>query len=674
AVRRRCARWTATVLACIWGLAALIGLCLWLVNRAAASPLDPYLPNATWWVLIGTFIATVIGWVWARQTQPSVEQVAQQIESEYPDLDTTLLTALEQQPDGDNQLGYLQTEVIRRALHHSHRTQWENIVPVWQLGTSAIAALLTFVGVSTAALALWMTSVPVDDGTVHSFDDVVKPQKLAYDISVQPGDTEVEKGTRLLVMAQFNGDVPPSAELSYTLPDGTVKSVEMTKSLDDPVFAGRISQVKQPIKYQVHYSDKATNEFNVSVFEFPRLERSDADLKFPEYTKREEKHLQDVRRITAVVGSEATFKLQVNKPLKSAVLVPDEPGEPKIVLTESPGDPKLWISTVKIDRTRKYRLQLDDAAGRKNKTPPRFAINALENQPPSLKLVEPSKDVQVSAIQEVNLSATAWDDFGLQRIGVSYSIGGDEPQDLVIDESKAGKKKHPIQHLLELEQLKAVPDQLIAYHFWAEDLGPDGNTRRTASDMYFAEVRPFEEIYRQGQGGQQQQQQQQQQDQQNQQGNQNAQQASQLAELQKEIINATWRVIRRETRDNITSQFESDVQTLIESQQEAFAKSDELIQKLEDEETKKLGAELQSIMSDAIISLTEAKDSVSVKPLNTALRQEQAAYQTLLKMRAREFEVQQQQMSQQQLQVKQPQLSELIPPKQHHPQQEEEDR
>jgi len=31
----------------------------------------------------------------------------------------------------------------------------------------------------------------------------------------------------------------------------------------------------------------------------------------------------------------------------------------------------------------------------------------------------------------------------------------------------------------------------IRYYFWAEDAGPDGQPRRTFSDMYFAEVRPF---------------------------------------------------------------------------------------------------------------------------------------------------------------------------------------
>src|SRR5690606_10204383 len=108
------------------------------------------------------------------------------------------------------------------------------------------------------------------------------------------------------------------------------------------------------------------------------------------------------------------------------------------------------------------------------------------------------------------------------------------------------KERHEVAHILRLEDLGAEVDQLLTYHWWAEDVGSDGQVRRTMSDMYFAEVRPFEEIFRQGEqppGGEQQQQRQQ--NQQQGQG-QNAKDAQELAKLQKDIINATWKLIRRE--------------------------------------------------------------------------------------------------------------------------------
>ena len=83
-----------------------------------------------------------------------------------------------------------------------------------------------------------------------------------------------------------------------------------------------------------------------------------------------------------------------------------------------------------------------------------------------------------------------------------------------------------------LEDLAARTDQLLTCYIWADDIGPDGKLRRTSSDMFFAEVRPFDEIFREGEsmegGG----------------GRQGGGQAQKLAELQKQIINATWKLQR----------------------------------------------------------------------------------------------------------------------------------
>ena len=133
---------------------------------------------------------------------------------------------------------------------------------------------------------------------------------------------------------------------------------------------------------------------------------------------------------------------------------------------------------------------------------------------------------------------------------------------------KPSGKKIKAEHLLAFEAMKAKPDQLVTYFFWAEDIGPDGQPRRTSGDMFFAEVRHFEEIFRQGEQQSASEEEQQQQQQQRQAA---AEQAEKLAELQKQIINATWKLIRRETRPKApTAEFGDDAKTLRESQEAAI--------------------------------------------------------------------------------------------------------
>ena len=198
------------------------------------------------------------------------------------------------------------------------------------------------VGLAIGGVTLMFVERPPADPSIHLFDEVKVATAPQYNASIVPGNTEIERGTSLLVLAQFEPDVPPKAALSFTTADGTEKSVAMTKSLDDPVFAGRMSQVKEPVTYRVMFDDQTSEEFTVTVFDFPGLIRSDADLAFPEFTQLPEKQLQDVRRISAVVGTEVTLKFLVNKPLEAATLTGDDDEGGDITLVQNAHDPLLW--------------------------------------------------------------------------------------------------------------------------------------------------------------------------------------------------------------------------------------------------------------------------------------------------------------------------------------------
>ncbi len=117
------------------------------------------------------------------------------------------------------------------------------------------------------------------------------------------------------------------------------------------------------------------------------------------------------------------------------------------------------------------------------------------------------------------------------------------------------------------------------------------------------------------------------------------QEAGELAELQKEIINATWKVVRRETRTETTPEFPSDTKLIEDSQQSAIERLKELTKRLEDSESLAHVQIAQSHMDEARKQLKSAAEGTDAAPLRPALSAEQAAYQALLKLRAREFQV-----------------------------------
>jgi hypothetical protein len=566
----------------------------------------------------------VVAWFVVRSSANRLNfnllDIAREVESGDARLNSLLLAAYEEQQRAGNEgLSYLQERVILEALEANRRSPWGQQFAEKRF-FKAVRHGLSF---AVFLIALILVSVTGPRGSILT--------ALLGGVSVTPGTAEVEKGTALAIMAKFPEPPPPEARLLIMPKAGPVRTMPMERALQDPVFGASFPDVQEDFAYQVEYKGKKTLEYKISVFEFPILKRADAQLKFPEFTGLGEKRIDDTRRVSAVEGTKVDFRLELNKPVKSATLV-SKSGE-SVPLTKDEKFPNVYHAKIELLESLKLSLALKDEAGRTNKAPQEFALDALPNKEPAMKIMFPRGDQRISALEEVSLQAEVRDDFGLGAYGLAYSMGGDEPKYIKIGEKGAANEKKTLAHLLRVEELGAQTDQLISYFAWAEDLGPDGKVRRTESDMYFAEVRPFEEIFRKGDGQQQQQQQQQQ----GQQGQQSP--SEKLADLQKEIINATWKLQRTESKTKPSPKFKDNITVVRDSQQKALSQADELTGQSQDPKAISMAAAVVTEMKKALAELSDSTSKKSTEPLPKALSAERAAYEALLKLQAREYRV-----------------------------------
>jgi hypothetical protein len=261
-------------------------------------------------------------------------------------------------------------------------------------------------------------------------------------------------------------------------------------------------------------------------------------------------------------------------------------------------------------------------------------IDVDKNLPPELKPVFPSRDVAASPLEELSVEAEVSDDYGVIGYGLSYALAGVQSRDVTLGPPAASQDKQQIQHLLALEELDAQPDQLLTYYFWADDVGPDGKTRRTSSDMYFAEIRPFEEVFRESQSSQDPRNQEQSQN-----GQQQGRQDDQLARLQKQIISATWNIKRQAEQSGGIDDRKEDLNVVRQSQADVLQKAQSaLTEAQEPPEIKALQAATEH-METSLNHLGGAVESSSLTELTPALAAEQSAYQELLKLRQRERQI-----------------------------------
>ncbi len=641
--RVRKLRWRWALAICWLSWAAIAGL-LW--GNADHLQLSGAPLVAT--VAIGALVtAGVCRLLVSRSTRDS-HAIAQRIETKHPELGAALLAALEQAPSPRfRRLGYLQSAVVREAVSHGRSHDWNRDVPSALLIVAQVVQLGTFGLLVTSCLLLLGRGTAIARSAGPEAGQSKTANAIEGEVEVSPGNADIERGTALLVVAEFGSSVPAEANLlmeavgKATASDFDPGTRPMTRSLDDPKFVARVPTVRDDFNYAVAYSGRQTERYRVTVFDYPALVRADAKLAYPPYTALEPKLVEDVRHLTAVEGTELTLRCRLNKEVQDARLV-DRAGE-ELPLARTADEVPIYTASLVLADSRRFKLHLTDHQGRHNKLPPDLVVNVTPNRPAKLKIARPVGDVRVSPIEELDVSGEVSDDFGLLRYGVSYAMGGNEPQAVVLFDSghqatPTHKKKASLSHTLDFEALDAEPDQLLAYYVWAEDFGADGEPRQVMSDMYFAEVRHFEEIFRQGEQPTEQQMQEAQQ-QQAQQGGEPSQQAAELAELQKQIINATWGLVRREKGSELSATFTDDVEVIAASQQQAMDQLETLAGEVTDAESQQHVEQARQEMQSAVTRLSVTAETTEVAGLRPALSAEQAAYQALLKLRAREFSI-----------------------------------
>jgi hypothetical protein len=619
------------------------GLALgWLAGAVLAVGLILLAGWSAWIAIpIGVLFAVVWG-AWSAWPQgDDLHAAAEAIEARYPELDSRLYTALDQQPESNGGIyGYLQMLVLGDVLKHARGADWRRSIParrVWGAQLLQLAAFAAFVVVvalvtrnRTELAAAIGVSPRAEGGKALAVGET-------SEIQVHPGDADVELGTGLLVTAEFARKLPSRVELVARDAEKEIR-LPLQKSLDDPLFGGRIPEIKGDLTYHVEYDGRSSPDYRITTFEYPRLEQADAAIKYPSYTGLVDEQQQDVRRVSVVEGSQVTLSFRLNKPVASAELA-GEAGAESIPLTSAQRGEVTLVTTLSPHKSQRYKLLLTDDKGRANKDEVEFTVEVLPNRPPEVKVVFPARDTRVSPLQEVALAGAAWDDFGLTERGLIVQKPDGSEEQFVLGQKADGNAKAEMAQQVNLEPLGVIPDDLVSFYFYADDVSPDGKARRAFSDMFFAEIRPFEEIYRQAPNQDSEQQQQQQQEQEEQQNT----PAQRLIKVQRQIVSAAWNLMRRETADPPGEKFLPDATTIAESQAEAHTLAEEMAGELEDVIQQQHAADAIKHMQAAQEKFAAAASGETIQPLPDGRNSARQAYQALLRLQAREHAVQQSQ-------------------------------
>lgn len=573
-------------------------------------------------------VLVVLGWAWRRR--PSDLDVARYAEERVPELEERLLSAVDVLGRGGEPASPLQSLVLAEGARAADNLDTSRVLPS---GVVARRALVAALSLAVLAVALIVTR-PYAERAWQTARALWFPSSIT--LRVEPGDTDVVE----------NGAVPLRVSIDGVRADAWDAAVEVRSasahlagappmSRDGDAWVATIPAGAASFFYRVTSGGLVSPEYRVEVRRIPRVERIAISYEYPAFSGLAPRTEDDGGDVFAPAGTKVTLRVHTQDPVASGTLA--LANAPAVALAARGERVLEGQLTVTADDA--YRVSLLDPHGLRGEGALEYFIRPMEDRPPEVRILRPGGDARVTRLEEVVIEARADDDFGVSRFELVYAPRGGAER--VVPLGRGGATSVTGQHTVFVEDLDVRPGDFVTYYARARDVGRGKRPTETRSDIFFLEVRPFNEEFEAAQ---------------TQAGSSGGDgQFEDLARLQKDIIVATWRLDRRSGAGRSTQ----DIRTVATSQADVRARAERMAgqfgggaagrrpgaQPIFPVPNAGRGEAQQGPMGRAVQAMTRAQQALEALDTAAALPHEQEALNEILRAQA---EVRRRQVARQQ--------------------------
>ena len=561
---------------------------------------------------LGAFFKFVL---WPLVRIPSAGAVARFLEERNPHLEDRLATAVE------NLVGpsSIHPAVRSLLLRDASRELASLDKPVLLYPQTSLISLLGFV--VTGALFLFLqlsgpAAYPYSLDKLLGWADLDRPG--LYSISVDPGNTRVVRHADLEIKAILEGF--SSDEVLLVAKYESQPNWERARMRPDSEGPGNLFlffDVRERINYFVEADGIRSDLFTVDVSEAPGIQELEVRLQYPRHTGLGQSIQKDDGDIRALAGTLVRLQIRTDQPVQAGTVKFEQ--SPDIFLQLSEND--LLEGSFRVENDDFYRIHLQNLESVWNAASDEYIVVSLVDQPPSVTLSRPGRDKRVTNLEEVFVEAEAEDDFGIRDVRVFFSVNG-EPEESVGLEIGRYPRNTTTSTTFYLEDFDLLPGDFISYYGRARDARSEA-----VSDIYFLEVLPYDQEYSQSQQSG---------------GAAGGGEDLRLARFQKEIIVATFNIVR--DRQKLTpEELKEDIQTVAQMQEQLRQQAVTIKERIERRGAATDTPEFKQMviyLTEAVEHMSDAHDQLKDSNLATALPHEQKAYQKLLRSEALFKEIQ----------------------------------
>jgi len=346
-----------------------------------------------------------------------------------------------------------------------------------QLGGAGVVGLLAWLGAGQSLGAAL-------DRCAHPLTAYARPSRTR--LALEPGDAEVVKGADLALRLRLAGERPPSARLQWREEASPWQEEEL--ALDADSLRYLFKRVQRPFAYRVEAGEGSTPEYQVRLIEPPVVQRLRLEYHYPAYSGLPVKSDEENGDITGLAGTRVLIELEASQPLAGTELVRGDTLPQPMQVEGARARTELTIA-----RAGHYHLELLDLKQVASRDPIRYAIQVLEDAPPSVALAEPGRDLDLPENLKVGLRVEAADDFGVARLSLVWRINSEaeERRDLPL---RPGRQLSLAQ-TWDLGGLDLLPEDRVFYRVEVFDNDAFAGPKQSATPEYSLRYPSLRELY-----------------------------------------------------------------------------------------------------------------------------------------------------------------------------------
>jgi hypothetical protein len=478
-------------------------------------------------IILSLAVVGLVGYLFVRPLLRSVsdEQVALYLEEHEPSLQAEIVSAVEAGRSESAASTPLVRRLVESAVEKCRAIEDGRGVERGPLRRYAGVGA----GIAVAALALFLLGPSFLRHALSALLVVSRSVEAAvpYRIDVTPGNVTLPRGADQIVGAELHGFGADDAVLMIRKKaDAPFEPLPMVRG--ETRYEGMLFDVPGTLDYYVEAAGVRSATYTLKVVDLPYVQRIELEYHFPAYTGLSPRKIEDGGDVAVLRGTEVRVRVIPTMAPKSGQLVLNE-NAPAALAFAADGS---LTTSFKADKDGFYRIDLDAPSGERVEASPKYTIDVLTDQAPTVSIAKPGRDTSATPIEEVFVEARAEDDFGVRDLELVYSINGGTEKSVKLFDGKSRLSEVSAGHTFYLEELDVKPGDFVSYFARAADNDGVQGAKRASSDLYFVQVRPLRKEFRRaesqaGGGG----------------GGANAEVGA-LSQQQRQIISATFNVQR----------------------------------------------------------------------------------------------------------------------------------